>query len=285
MKQENEILQELEGAGCTLLAKDIRSNSYQIPPNYFELLPLELLEINKIASSPIEIMLPIAKPQNTMSLPDGYFDHFATKMLQQVHQMEQIVDNHKDNKALKEVYQLPADYFNTFEQQLFEAIGLRALPEEKLSEQMMALKNATAYSVPDQYFEKTAFEQKPIVKTNAKILPFEPVAPTDNVVQIARRSIKWAGWAAAAVVFIIFGIGAFQIMNTPESNVNTDFSNRIAQLPDERVKTWLNNHFDEFDINSMADFNLMVGADVKAYEELNQISPTQIKAYLESEAL
>lgn len=277
MKIQDEILTELKtlraGLGVDLNDKTV----YQVPEGYFQNFPDEMASVIKAMNTETTFTLP-AEPDNLYTVPDNYFDQLPATMLEKIKAFDRIAENGMPVlEALKKtnVYTLPENYFARFEETLFQQLFSteeNALAEtESLSPLLASLKKEQPFSVPAGYF-------------NAESLVQKSRMPEQKVVEHpAIKSIKWARWAAAAAVAIIFALSGWQYLGSGTvQKQEPGFDQALAHIPDAKIKEWLSYNMDEEDLNSIK----ISGAGVQAIStnvSLQNFSEEQIEDYLASE--
>lgn len=154
-------------------------------------------ELNELGSS-----LKNAASVEIYSVPDGYFQNFASAVLARI--AEEKSDPEIKFLTRENPYKVPADYFENFEEKMLAIVRnhpdyLNSREElELLSPLLSNLKKEPVYSVPQDYF------------TNFHVaLKSEQPA---KVVTMSNRKLFRA--AAAAVITAIIAIGGLMIYNT-----------------------------------------------------------------------
>lgn len=154
-------------------------------------------ELSDLGSS-----LSTSEKRNPYSVPAGYFDGFAARLMDRLKEAGEATE---PAWSRENVYQVPEGYFDTFSANMLQQI--KALPDhqnsqeeiEALSPLLSSLKNRPVFSVPEHYFE-----------TLNPAIPAQEAAPA-KVVSISRR--KWFSLAAAAVVIGFISIIGFKMLN------------------------------------------------------------------------
>jgi hypothetical protein len=213
---------------------------------------------------------------NAYQVPAGYFDGFASTMLNLVKAME-IMDAGEELSLLSPVindidrtmpFAIPANYFNGLEKKLMEGVLASESAEESetLSPLLSGLKKNNPYTVPDNYFEGLVN----IAKNN------EPRKEA-KIISISAR--RWFRVAAAAVVISFITVGAF-LFTRKDTISPVDKSYAWVKKSIKQVST---DDLDQF--IDMSDEQIPVIASVtpgkEAKELVNNLSDEQIQHFLD----
>jgi hypothetical protein len=254
MLRNNEILNELEQLSM-VIAGISRELPYEAPDGYFSEFPgkclarLERLSPNALASSePVPNAVAPNAPSPSpdpnpswgkgpsMSVPDGYFENFASRMMDKIRAQENEHSSILDSIGKTMPYQVPADYFET------------SLPSATL----LALKDKSVYEVPEGYFESlpeiiaarvqaggTAVKESP-----AKLISMEGRRKSMD----SRRKTAWLKYAAAAVMAGVILTFGWLRMQTPSSKQHTqpvaslDVSQDLVNVSDQDIENYVDDH-------------------------------------------
>lgn len=170
-------------------------------------------------------------PQNIFEVPHGYFEGFATHLLNRIKALE-AKNASEEITALSPLlaginkrnpYSVPDGYFNRMEQKMTE--GIQEHPDYQTAEEELnaistllnGLTKTTPYSVPEGYFENlgTAISKNVKKKTGAKI--------------VSLSNHRLYRYAAAAVITGIILLGGVLYLNQ---------QNRQNNNPVEAGKAW-----------------------------------------------
>lgn len=242
-------MEELINLGTDLESFPDNAPTFHVPENYFEQLPSLILAAIKAFDSETELNLEIHKtgPFNT---PANYFDSLSDTILNKVRAINQIVEAEKITlfgETSKEApFHLPENYFNNLQSDIAQKLGLNAanaIEELALISPLLAsLRNEPSYETPNTYFNATDFSEKVQLKTIQSKVVEHPSA----------KSIKWARWAAAASIILIFSVSGFQFLNSNlDSSSTVKFEKSLAKISDARIKDWLSNNIDEADMSGL----------------------------------
>ncbi len=156
--------------------------------------------------SDLESSLAGVNPQNIYSVPKGYFDGFAGKVIGLVKNDENLA--WLSSLPKESPYRVPAGYFEELEEKIMQIIqkhpDYQTSKEEleSISPLLNSLNKRPVYSVPDGYFENFKIEA-------------EQKKPETKIISIAGR--KWYRYAAAAVVTGIVALAGLMIYNNNHS--------------------------------------------------------------------
>jgi len=173
-------------------------------------------ELNDLGSSLAKITVP-----NPYSVPEGYFEAFADRVLSLLRDDESWLYGLPKETP----YQVPAGYFDGLEERIMEMV--RTHPDYQTSEEeleeisplLSSLNKRPVYSVPGGYFE------------NFSVAAAEN--STDGRV-VGITSHKWFRYAAAAVVTGVIALAAFFIYNNNKEDANA--ANRTLAKFEKEVK-------------------------------------------------
>lgn len=278
MKKNAEILEELTHLKSTLGNHADEIQLFHVPEGYFEYLPNQILENAKASQLETEPNITIDKA-GPYNIPVDYFEQLEHNILQRIRDIQPIVEGRNqsfDAIAIKETLQLPTDYFASFEQNLFKKIGLQsenATAEiETISPFLADLRDKESYKAPEAYFNAIDFSEKIQYKTVERKVAEHPSV----------KSIKWARWAAAAAIIMIFSIGGFKFLN-PANTISDEarYEKTLANIPDAKIKEWLSNNLDETDVNSLSA-SILKSKDLKTKKALENIREEDIQDYIDN---
>jgi hypothetical protein len=277
MNNKDEILAELRALRVDFGPIETEHKVFHTPANYFRDFPEEMAAVVKAMHTDTSFSIPVpAGP--VFSVPENYFEDFAAGLLGKIKAMETVATGHYhpwSDESKVTPYQIPEGYFDQFGAELlhklFKTEPVAAREIEELSPLLAGLKEKKTYSLPNGYFNSDAFAEK-AKTTEAK-----------TVIHPAVRSIRWAGWAAAAAVLIIFGMGGWHLLSPPAHvSGKPSIEQSLAKIPDARIEEWLSNNMDEYDINSLG--SSIAGADILSTDiSLRNFSDKDIRDYLEAE--
>ncbi len=173
-------------------------------------------ELSDLGSS-----LTSASPRNIYSVPEGYFEGFAMRVLSLIKANESLA--WLSSLPKKELYQAPTGYFDGLEEKIMAAIRNHADYQtnkeelESISPLLNSLNKRPVYSVPQGYFEnfKIAVEQK---QTEGK------------VVSITSR--KWFRYSAAAIITGVIALTGLMVYN----NNHKDAADKTIAKFEKEVK-------------------------------------------------
>ncbi|KAA5536509.1 hypothetical protein F0919_02245 [Taibaiella lutea] len=275
MKKKAEILEELTTLKSTLGNYEDEIQLFHVPEGYFEYLPGQILKNIKASQIETEFNLTIDKTV-PYTVPTDYFEQFGNNVLQQIRKMQPVIEGKNqsfDDIGMMETYQLPDGFFASFEQNLYKKLGIQQDSDieetETISPLLASLKDKTSYTAPHTYFNAIDFSEKIQRKTiERKVIEHPSV-----------KSIKWARWAAAASIILIFFVGGFRFLS-PDNTISSEakFEKSLAQIPETQIREWLSNNIDETDINSLSA-SLLNSKDLKTKQALENITEDDIEAY------
>ncbi|MBK7561013.1 MAG: hypothetical protein IPP43_15450 [Chitinophagaceae bacterium] len=224
-------------------------------------------------------------PQNTYSVPAGYFDGLAAQVLNRIKAMEALnaveelgyLSPLLNNISRQMPYAVPAGYFENFSDQVMQLVlenNVFLTPKEELeslSPLLSGLKKEMPYAVPAGYFENlgertTKHETKPETK----------------IISLINR--KWFRYAAAAVFIGIIALAGF-VYITNKSAKDQPFA-RFEKKLNKEIKKTSDKDLDEF-IQQFSDAGLngeekvYNNPDTEVKELLKDVPETELKEFLE----
>jgi len=225
MPRTNEILNELEQLSM-VVAGISRQLPYEAPAGYFSEFPDKMLALPK-QDAVKEAPSPDWGKSPVMSVPEGYFEGFASRMMDKIKGISSSNEEEIQSSLLSRIgknmpYQVPEGYFDS------------SLPSATL----LALKDKTVYEVPEGYFETLA------AIVMARVQPAE--ATTGKVVSMtSRRRTSWLKYAAAAVVtgaLLTFGWLRLQTHSKDGSVANIDVPQGLTKVSDQDIENYVDDH-------------------------------------------
>lgn len=150
--------------------------------------------------------LPANSSQPLFSVPEGYFDGLAARILEKVKKEENGVTDELSalspflaGLSKENVYHLPEGYFDE------NMAALSFLVKEDASNLLNAIGKELPYTVPKNYFDQLPDQlMANLTRPKAKVVPF--------------FSRTWMKVAAAAVIGGIICVGGYQLLNNDASN-------------------------------------------------------------------
>lgn len=206
-------------------------------------------------------------PKNIYTVPVGYFDGLAEKMLNRIKAME--AGNAAEelshlspllNKISKQLpYAVPLGYFKGVEEKLMQTVGessdYQTAKEEleSLSPLLSGLKKQMPYSVPKGYFENIA-----------ETVNTESNNPATKIISISNR--KWFRFAAAAVITGVVTMAAFIFLKKDKVDASTNsyswVKKNTKKLSTENIATF---------VDLTEEENLVVSTDTKAPQDVKEL--------------
>jgi hypothetical protein len=170
-------------------------------------------ELNDLGSS-----LPTEKLENVYSVPEGYFDAFASK----VQSLLWLTSLPKQNP-----FRVPERYFDDLADQILD--GIRNHPDYRTSKEELttisplleSLNKRPVYSVPQGYFENFKVPATPGQKADSRV--------------VSLRQHKWFRYAAAAVVTGIIALAGLMVYNN-NNHTNSTGTTPLAKFEKEVKK-------------------------------------------------
>lgn len=134
-------------------------------------------------------------------------------------------------------FTVPAGYFSQLPDAVLDAV----------QEDTAFLSKKPSFEVPEHYFEQFAgtlldkikAEEQPAVRPATRVIPL-----------YARKSLRWA---AAAVVLIALGIGAYPLLNSNNNTVAPVAEQSLANISPRAISDYMQNNLDDFDREMMIE--------------------------------
>jgi hypothetical protein len=203
-----------------------KKNIFSVPENYFEKLPLEIIQ-------KLETENPLVKEvfsKNIYQLPEGYFENLSEAINKRLQPDEIFLSE----KIKTTVFSTPEGYFEN----LSEAINKRVQPGEIfLSEKI----KTPVFTAPEGYFDKlpSLIQEKTTGKKKQIFLPEWNLQP----------ALRYAAVASVLLIIALSGWWLFQNReyNSPGvayENVNkpADINVLMAQLNNDDIRDYLAHH-------------------------------------------
>ncbi len=261
---------------------------YTIPDNYFENLPIILLDKVHAANAIVEGKQVLFKNiANPFHVPEAYFEKLPSLLLAKINDTSESAQNelHRLSPFLNDLkpvlpFEVPHGYFETLAEQALEINRFENEEEDVvLSETLASLKGKLPYQTPDGYFEPQS--NKHHEQAEPIVIPFE-----------SRRKQgfrKWLiGGVAAAVIAILSFEGWIHFGNpnngAPDPHlVFSKYEKQLNQVPKAAVAAYIESHLEEFDENTLANSVVNQGKSINEVKALDHISDEAIKAYLQGD--
>lgn len=224
-------------------------------------------------------------PQNTYSVPAGYFDGLAAQVLNRIKAMEALTAVEEldylspllNTISRQMPYAVPEGYFENFSDQAMQLIpedkALLTTKEEleSLSPLLSGLKKEMPYTVPAGYFENLA--ERTTTHENK---------PETKIISLISR--KWFRYAAAAVFVGIIALAGFVYFSN-KSAKDQPFAKFEKKLNKEIKKTSdqdLNEFIQQFsDAGLNGEEKVYNNPDTEVKELLKDVPETALKEFLE----
>jgi hypothetical protein len=318
MTAKNEISEELKGLS-EVVAGISRSLPYEGPDAaYFENLSAQVLMrlgmgAENGGDSAFSTVLQGIVKGSDFSVPEGYFDNFASKMLDKVRASEAVGLAARSEAAGTEAFGIAARSETVgIEEELAELSPLlrgigREMPysvpagyfEELpvVGAMLDGVKKNETYRVPVDYFEGlastvlsrvkagSAFAETVLDGAEALVQPAKVVTMSGAGRKTGLRWLKYASMGVAASVLLVVG---WLSLNHPviskgatAETSNADISNKLAKVSDQDIQNYLevqHPSLDEELANSTAALDI---SDNDLYSMLDQVSDAELKEYME----
>src|SRR5258706_7618627 len=136
-------------------------------------------------------------------------------------------------------YSLPDGYFNNLAHNILQKIkagSYNAVQQEleEIAPLLSKMPKTNVYSVPDGYFNRL------------DTLKIEVEKPAAKVISLGGRIRKWATYAAAACIIVLFGGGFLYLFNSNSNVINEpppiasrEVQKGISELSDDEIANYL----------------------------------------------
>jgi len=261
-----------------------KATAFHIPDHYFEYLADTVLEKIKAADRIIlhqETAWP-AQKQMAYDVPPGYFEQLPDIIMQRIqgnecsaHEELQQEESFLPDLRAAFPMKAPEEYFETLPEKVLELIHSATQEDPELSPLLAQLKNTQPYTVPEDYFNRTELNI--------------PTGASPN-----RQKKSRTGWAIAAGMALLISLAGWLFFNQQHSaavqqTVATsgmsaganDLNLQLAQISNEDIQLYIENHIDEFDENTLANAFLQEGISYDWDDALQDVSNQEIEDYLE----
>ena len=235
-----------------------------------------LQELNELKST-----LATVTPQNVYTVPVGYFDGLAARVLNRIKAMEaknaveelDYLSTSLSNISRQMPYTVPAGYFEGLAEKAMqwvrESSDYQTAKEEleTLSPLLSGLKKTMPYSVPDGYFET-------LVEKRNK--------PAAKLVSITKQ--KWFRYAAAAVVTGVVVLAGFLFLGNGEKEPGGKALARLTRDVKEMNETQKDTLMNFIDAGMSGNETARINTDIKSNEVkdlLKGISDQELRDFQE----
>ena len=217
------------------------TNPFIAPENNFEEGTAYLAVMAEIFIEPYQYL----KEKNIFKIPTTYFDGLADSITEQV--ILDTVNNESESVLFANgtpKFSVPENYFNNLSDLIIDKVKQEDAQEIVLNPLLKQMQGEVIFNLPEGYFsnlEDRIIEQihapkiKSIERTEAKVVKF----PFQRVMAIA------------AMLALFLG-GAWLFQNSGLS-ANVSFEEQFAQLSNEDIKNYINDHESDFDGYLLAD--------------------------------
>jgi len=249
VEKNTEIWNELKEISPVISAIG-NKNVFLTPVNYFENLADLILERIKTGRnlSGIQGLEQGLLPQDQLNtrdlftVPDGYFEGFAGKLMARIHATEQdmspsgelaILSPLLNSMDRKMPYTLPAGYFAGLAGQVITAsLATEPLPVIDADQPLLnlGLENKNPYQVPEGYFDGLA----------ATILNRVKVPAVAKLVSFPKQA-RWLRYAAAAVVIGVISTAGLLFFNKQVTLKQIDPLQSLSQVSEQEMMNYLEN--------------------------------------------
>ncbi len=240
-----------------------------------------LQELKELKSSLVDMT-----SKNIYSIPDGYFEGLANRVLSRIKAIEATNPSEEldylspalNNISRQMPYSVPVGYFQGLEEKLMQSVRERSDYQtaqeelENLSPLLSGLNKQMPYSIPQGYFENLHQE----VKVNTK--------SETTVVSIYDR--KLFRYAAAAIVVGVVALAGFLVIN---NKINNDSFAKFEKTIDKEIKKTSDKELTEFvqqftDAGLTGEEKVQTNPKEEAKDLLKDIPDTELKKFLEETA-
>ncbi len=260
-------------------------NVFTVPEGYFDTLGSDILSQIFISALPREI--PYSKPS------EDYFNNLASEILLKMEALKKNnASENILNKISKETLSsVPSGYFDTLADKILQKIKSRESTHQteiekelaEISPLLSTISKANVYSVPDNYFEKIHI---PVSESKNEKQTGKVISLQSRI----RKAVSYAAAASVAAIMLFAGYQFFYSKNNKNTNHNIAVINKayydslkninvekeLASLSDEEINAYL-------DTERMAFINVSESpvpevSDIQSF--LNNASDEEILQYL-----
>ncbi|NIG52914.1 hypothetical protein [Chitinophaga sp. Cy-1792] len=193
----------------------------------------------------LQQIAPLAQwPENLpFTAPEGYFEHLPEIISDRLRMYDAL------NISSINPYTAPDGYFQSLPAIILQRIhheNESSVEEEleELSPFLAAMPRKSPFSVPTDYFNQLDF----INHNDEQVTPRPtPVIPINRP---AKRN-NWKKWAAAACLAAIVSTSALHFLNGAHHHDTSYFEQELANISDEAIVSYLQNHADPLDNESI----------------------------------
>src|SRR5688572_7440867 len=242
-----------------------------------------LIELNDLGST-----LANSSLQDTYTVPDGYFDELANKVLCRIKALEttnvaeelQLISPFLTQITRKTPYTVPVGYFDGLEEKLMQRIREHAdyqtSGEElaSLSPMLSSIDKKTPYNLPAGYFDSLV---------NNGMMKKEDKKAEVRVISITRQ--KWFRYAAAAVLVAFIAISGWILLFSkkvdPVKNPEAWVAKNTKKISSEEINSFIN-LADEEQIEKNSADNKSANEEIR--ELMKDVPDNEIQTFLNETA-
>ncbi|MFB6455467.1 hypothetical protein ACE38W_09380 [Chitinophaga sp. Hz27] len=175
--------------------------------------------------------------------PEGYFEHLPEIISDKIRMYDAL------NTSSINPYTAPDGYFESLPAIILQRINNESelsvdAELEELSPFLAAMPRKSPFSVPSDYFNQIDYFN-PI---DEQVTPRPtPVIPINRP---AKRN-NWMKWAAAACLAALVSTSAIHFLSGNRHNDTSYFENELANISDDAIISYLQNHADPLDNESI----------------------------------
>lgn len=186
-------------------------------------------------------------------VPAGYFDAFADGM---IHFLQaNAADEPLPQLSEKIPFEVPDGYFDSFIGEVLTRVNELSLPINK----------TMPHAVPEDYFATFP---------DAVLKSIKNEKDGKNETRVIAFSVwKTVRWAAAAIVLLGIGIGAYSYLNTGKP---IDAQAQLAMIPSDSISEYVQMHIDDYELDAIA--SSLGPKDLESLTE--KLSEEEIENYL-----
>lgn len=256
MNPGNDIVKELQELQSPL-ADMPRTMPFTVPEGYFASLSVASI----ISDEDPVLNLPKTMP---FEVPEGYFSAFSVTSIIKEAETEPVLDLPKTTP-----FEVPQGYFEAFEANILNKV-----------ETPFFGKVASSFEAPPaDYFNN--FADRMLAAAKVSDIPAQIVADKkeSRVIEF-KPNWKSIRWAAAAMLVLSIGVGSFMKFSGNGTQIAPfSVSKQLAQLDKGLIRSYVEQHIDEFDTELLADNSSIL--NMSAEKNIDKMKDQDIKQYLE----
>jgi len=210
------------------LEQSSKTTAFAVPQQYFDDMHDQILLTLAADTLPNEPNAPLLQQmgkQNGMNIPKGYFDELHELVMIQVSEekIETLL-----NLSANSSFKVPEGYFDSFASNLLNKIQTIEAETEPATPNLDQIGKKTGFAVPIGYFDQAAKQiEQQIQNLGTKVISMPQRATQNSTTANIRTIVRYSLSAAAMLAMFVVGM---QFLNQPDNNNLAQIENNNTPL-------------------------------------------------------